>query len=146
MDKRMRVLVVDDSRASVSIVSRLLQQCGFSDIEHAYSAEEALEALHARRHPLVISDCNFAGMSGVQFLMTVRGDPLLSNTCFILMTAQRDRELIAGAMRFQADCILMKPFSVDVLRMKLADVAKLNVTLSDLAKLDVPLGEVALLD
>ena len=146
MDKRMRVLVVDDSRVTVSIVSRLLEQCGFSDIEQAYTTEEALQTLRVRRHSLVISDCNFASMSGVQFLMAVRGDLLLSNTCFILMTTQRDRELIADAMRLQADCILMKPFSVDVLRMKLADLPKLNMKLSDLAKVDVPTGELAFLD
>ena len=146
MDKRMRVLVVDASRATVSVVSRLLQKCIFSDIDHAYSAEEALQALRVRRHSVVISDCNFAGMSGVQFLMRVRGDPQLCDTCFILMTTQLDRELIADAKHFQADCILMKPFSVDVLRLKLSDLAKLNVKLSDLVKLNEPAGEVAFLD
>ena len=126
MNAGMKILVADDSQAVLGVVTKLLRQCGFSDIENANTAEEALEALRARRHRLVISDCNFGGMSGLQLLMAVRSDTLLNNTCFILMTAMRDRDVIDAAVRFQADCVLMKPFTADVLKIKLADLSKLK--------------------
>jgi two-component system chemotaxis response regulator CheY len=136
MNKSTKVLVADNSQAIVNVVTKLLQQCGFSDIEHTYTAEEALEALRARRHHLVLSDYNFGDMNGVQLLLAVRSDTLLNNTCFILMTAIRDRQVLDAAMRFQADGILIKPFTADVLKMKLAHLPKLKTRNVEVAFLD----------
>jgi two-component system chemotaxis response regulator CheY len=136
MNKGIKVLVADDSQAIVNVVTKLLQRCGYSDVEHAYTAEEALEALRARRHHLVISDYNFGDMNGVQLLMAVRSDTLLNNTCFILMTGVRDSKVIDAAMRFQADGILIKPFTADVLKMKLARLPKLKTRNVEIALLD----------
>jgi two-component system chemotaxis response regulator CheY len=140
MDRTIRVLVADDSRAVVIVVSKLLRQCGFSDIEHAYTAEEALEALCARRHPLIISDCYFGGMSGIQLLMAVRRNPLLFKTCFILMTAMRDKEVIDRAMHFQADSILMKPFTAAILEMKLSGLRKLKLQAEEVTPVEQPMA------
>ena len=136
MNKGIKVLVADDSQAIINVVTKLLQQCGFSDIEHAHTAEEALEALRARRHHLVMSDYNLGDMNGVQLLMAVRSDTLLNNTCFILMTAMRDNKMIEAAMRFQADGFLIKPFTVDVLKMELAHLPKLKTRNVEVVLLD----------
>jgi two-component system, chemotaxis family, chemotaxis protein CheY len=140
MDSGPRILVADDSQAVVNVVSKLLRRCGLSDIEQVKTAEEALAAVRARRHTLVISDCYFGGMSGIQLLMAMRVDPLLSKTCFILMTAIRDREVIDRAKHFQADAFLTKPFSGDVLRMKLIDLGLLSPQADEVAPLQSNAG------
>src|SRR4051794_2505617 len=141
MDSGPRILVADDSQAVVDVVSKLLRRCGLlSDIEQVKTAEEALAAVRARRHTLVISDCYFGRMSGIQLLMAMRVDPLLSKTCFILMTAIRDREVIDRAKHFQADAFLTKPFSGDVLRMKLIDLGLLSPQADEVAPLQSNAG------
>lgn len=126
MNPNIRILLVDDSQAMLNIVDKLLRQCGFTNVEQALSGESALAALRARRHQLVISDVNMPGMNGVQLLTTVRRDPYLGDTCFVLITAQRDRDIIAAAIQNRADCILAKPFTAQVLKMKLGDIPKLK--------------------
>jgi CheY-like chemotaxis protein len=126
MDTSVSVLVVDDSQTMANIVSALVRQCEFSDVEQALSGEAALAALRNRRRGLVIADINMVGMNGVELLRAVRQDIFLANTCFVLMTAMRHRELIDAAMYYQADSIIMKPFTKDVLKCKLADITKLK--------------------
>ncbi len=116
------VLVVDDSRTTVLVVSDLLRKCGFTDIDQAGSGTDGLSLLHRRRHRLVLCDVKMQGMSGIQVLTNARQDPMLYSTCFVLMTASRDREVIGDAIRHRADSIIMKPFTEAVLKCKLLDL------------------------
>ena len=126
MNTKARVLVVDDSAATALIVSKLLNQCGFSEVDRAPSGEDALGQLRERCYGLVIADVNMTGMNGVQLLAAVRGDAMYQDLCFVLMTAMRNRELIDAAVSYNADGILLKPFTVPTLKEKLGLIPKLR--------------------
>jgi response regulator RpfG family c-di-GMP phosphodiesterase len=53
--RRGRILVVDDQRANVEMLSELLRSRGY-DVFAAYSGEEALERIAAQAPDIVISD------------------------------------------------------------------------------------------
>jgi two-component system chemotaxis response regulator CheY len=126
MDTSHSVLVVDDSQVTLQIVTKLLQGCGFQNISHADSGANALRMMREKQYRLVFSDVNMADMHGVELLRAVRSDARLSDSCFVLMTTMRHRDVIEAALRYQADAIIMKPFTSEVLKCKLADLEKLK--------------------
>jgi two-component system chemotaxis response regulator CheY len=126
MNTKTRVLVVDDSPATTLIVAKLLNQCGFSEVDRAPSGEAALEQLKQGCYGLVIADVNMSGMNGVQLLAAVRSDAMYHGLCFVLMTAMRNRELIDAAVSYNADGILLKPFTAPTLKEKLGLIPKLR--------------------
>ncbi len=52
----MPILVVDDYKTMVRIISNLLRQLGFTTIDEATEASRALQLMRARDYGLVISD------------------------------------------------------------------------------------------
>jgi two-component system chemotaxis response regulator CheY len=126
MNTKARVLVVDDSAATSLIVSKLLNQCGFVEVDRAPSGEDAVGLLKQGGYGLVIADVNMTGMNGVQLLAAVRGNAIYHNLCFVLMTAMRDRSLVDAAISYDADGVLLKPFTVSTLKEKLGLIPKLR--------------------
>jgi two-component system chemotaxis response regulator CheY len=123
---RERVLVVEDSEATAKVVTKILNSCGFTDIDHAASAEIALELLQRRPYKFVISDIYMNGMTGIEMLAKIRGSSALADTCVILMTTARDQQLLNAARDFNPDAIMLKPFTVVALKDKLAAIPKLQ--------------------
>lgn len=66
------VLIVDDDPWYLDLVALHLEMHGFG-VETAKSAEEALEALAARRPDALVSDVELPGMSGPELAATARG-------------------------------------------------------------------------
>jgi two-component system chemotaxis response regulator CheY len=83
MNTKARVLVVDDSSAMALIVTKLLNQCGFGEVDRAPSGEDALVQLQQGCYGLVIADVNMTGMNGVQLLAAVRENATYNNLCFV---------------------------------------------------------------
>jgi len=122
-----RVLVVDDSAATAVVVAKLVNQCGFPDIDCVPSGEHALSMLNNNSYGLIIADVNMPGMSGVELLARVRNDESYCKILFILMTAMRDRETVDAAVRYQADGLILKPFTASSLRTKLGMIPRLQL-------------------
>ena len=126
MNTKARVLVVDDSSAMALIVTKLLNQCGFGEVDRAPSGEDALVQLQQGCYGLVVADVNMTGMNGVQLLAAVRDNAMYHNLCFVLMTAMRDRALVDAAVSYNVDGVLLKPFTAPTLREKLDRIPKLR--------------------
>jgi len=93
------ILVVDDHITMARIICNLLKQVGFANVEDACDASAALGKMRSKRYGLVISDWNMSGMSGCDFLREVRGDPVLKQTPFIMVTAESKIENIIAAKK-----------------------------------------------
>lgn len=92
LDMSMPVLVVDDYKTMVRIITNLLRQLGFSDIDEANDGSEALGKLRDRKYGLVISDWNMEPMTGYDLLQQVRQDENLGQLPFIMVTAEAKTE------------------------------------------------------
>ena len=73
VDLSMPVLVVDDYKTMVRIITNLLKQLGFKNIEAASDGKEALAKMQESKYGLVISDWNMEPMTGYELLREVRG-------------------------------------------------------------------------
>jgi two-component system chemotaxis response regulator CheY len=122
VDLNMPVLVVDDYATMIRIVSNLLHQLGFSNIDTAMDGEAALELMSNRRYGLVLSDWNMEPMTGLDLVKAVRNDQTLNDTPFIMVTAESKPENVITAKLAGVDSYIVKPFNAETLKRKLSGV------------------------
>ena len=70
------VLLVDDDRTGLMILSRSLERANFSVVA-ANSASEALDVLTSFRPEVILADVSMPGMDGFEFFRTVRAKGLV---------------------------------------------------------------------
>lgn len=114
----MRVLVVDDSKATRSIIKRMLAEG--RDVTEADSAEEALVLL-AEADPIdvILVDWHMPGMSGVDFIREVRRHAAYDAIRLLMVTSESDVRSVLEALQAGADEYIMKPFSKEGLLEKM---------------------------
>ena len=122
VDLSMPILVVDDYNTMIRIIRNLLKQLGFEDIDDANDGTAALSKLRGKRYGLVISDWNMEPMTGYEPLKEVRGDPGLSKTPFIMVTAESKTENVIAAKKAGVNNYIVKPFNAQTLKTKIEAV------------------------
>lgn len=123
-DPKTKVLVVDDMLTMRKIVTKILRELGFTDIQEAQDGQEAWEKAKSGQFGLVISDWNMPNCTGLEFLKRVRADQKLAKTPFILVTAEAEQQQVAEAIKSGVDQYVVKPFSKDALKVKLESAYK----------------------
>jgi DNA-binding response OmpR family regulator len=113
MERRPRVLVIDDDPAMREVVVCMLDVSGF-DAEPAANADEALFALQARPYELAVCDIYMPRRDGFGFVRAARR--IRPTTPIVLMSSfgcnvTRAESEAAGAVGF-----ISKPFSIGQLR------------------------------
>ncbi len=115
----MLALVVDDSRAMRSILTRLMINLGF-DVAQAGDGAQAMEVLDAGARPDVIMvDWNMPVMDGLTFIKTVRAREDLRDISLMMVTTESEQGNIVRALAAGAHEYVVKPFTDDVIADKL---------------------------
>ena len=122
VDLTMPVLVVDDYSTMIRIIRNLLKQLGFEDVDDANDGSAALTKMRQKKYGLVISDWNMEPMTGYELLKEVRGDPGLSKTPFIMVTAESKTDNVIAAKRAGVNNYIVKPFNAQTLKSKIETV------------------------
>ncbi|KEP70435.1 chemotaxis protein CheY [Thioclava dalianensis] len=115
---RRRILVVDDSRMQLRIISAQLARSDFEVIT-AISAEEALGICAHSPPDIVISDWMMTGMNGPDFCRAFRRMERASYGYFILLTSKSDTMDVSHGLESGADDFLSKPVNGSELRARL---------------------------
>lgn len=104
------ILIVDDEPGMCNFLQRALQDdCAVVQI--ANSVKEAEEIRRREYFDLLIVDIRLAGVSGVEWLQTLR--TLGDQTDVIFITAYADLETAIEALRVSASDFIMKPFRLE---------------------------------
>ena len=98
-DLSMPILVVDDYGTMIRIIRNLLKQIGFENVDDATDGSVALAKMQGKKYGLVISDWNMEPMTGYDLLREVRANPDLSQTPFIMITAESKTENVIAAKK-----------------------------------------------
>jgi two-component system chemotaxis response regulator CheY len=122
VDLSMPVLVVDDYNTMVRIIRNLLRQLGFEHIDDASDGSSALAKMEQRKYGLVISDWNMEPMTGYDLLQKVRANPEMSETPFIMVTAESKTENVVAAKKAGVSNYIVKPFNAQTLKSKIDSV------------------------
>ena len=115
----MLALVVDDSRAMRSILTRLLSGLGF-DVAQAGDGAEALAVLDAGTRPdVILVDWNMPVMDGLTFIKNVRARDDLRDISLMMVTTESEQGQIVRALAAGAHEYVIKPFTDEVISEKL---------------------------
>jgi len=119
--KKSRVLIVEDSAEARGVLRAMMSEAGVEKLDMVSSGQEAIDSLSARRYDIVLCDYNLGkGKDGQQVLEEARYSKFLSySTIFIMITAETSVEMVMGALEYQPDSYLSKPFTAKALMARL---------------------------
>ncbi|HUI92169.1 MAG TPA: response regulator [Chitinivibrionales bacterium] len=111
-----RVLIVEDDPQISELIALTLRDPAFA-LTTAETGAAALEALSRETPDLVVLDILIPDPDGWKVYEHIRGDPALSRTSVIILTALQVRpEVLAGKRLRAQDRFMKKPFDLDDLR------------------------------
>jgi two-component system chemotaxis response regulator CheY len=114
-----RAIVVDDSRATRSLLTRMLRGLGYEVIE-AGNGVEALENLaQAEQVHLALVDWNMPIMDGLEFVKTLRTKRAYADMIVMMVSAESDHTKVARALMMGADEFVIKPLTSEIIQVKL---------------------------
>lgn len=122
MDRKMKILVVDDFSTMRRIVKNLLKQIGYENIEEAEDGQHAFSKLKGEQYQFVVSDWNMPNMTGIELLKNVRSDPELKDLPFLMVTAEAEKEKVIEAIKAGVNNYIIKPFTAEILKEKMEKI------------------------
>lgn len=123
---RKTFLIVDDFQGMRTILRDILRGCGADSkfIATAANGKEAVDMLAEGKFDVVLCDLNLGpGRNGQQVLEEAKVRQLVGPACaWILITAEKTSDAVAGAAEYQPDAYLLKPITEAILRQRLAKI------------------------
>ncbi len=106
-----KILVADDDPNVRFLITELLAR-GHYEVSQAVDGDQALAAVRNARPDLVVLDVMMPGIDGFEVCRRIKGDPSLSATKVIMVTAKTQGKDIATGLSAGADRYLTKPFKI----------------------------------
>ncbi|NLQ18830.1 response regulator [Marinomonas sp. M1K-6] len=128
-----KALLIEDMAEARIMQRKMLTDFGFTSIDIAMKAETAIELLKNKSFDVILSDYNLGnGKDGQQLLEEIRHAKLIPNTAtYLMVTAETSIEMVMGAIEYQPDGYITKPFSQAVLQRRLSKLLETKEKLYD---------------
>jgi DNA-binding response OmpR family regulator len=104
------VLVADDSRTVLSMVTSRLERRGY-EVVTAANGEDALQLARRRVPTLVILDVEMPGIDGLEVTRRLRAEPATSEVPIVLLTSLDEEMAVVAGFAAGATGYITKPFS-----------------------------------
>jgi putative two-component system response regulator len=145
-----RILIVDDEEVSLDVLRFSLDEAGHT-VDSARNGQEAMAALDAGEHTLVISDWEMPNGDGLGLCRAIRSRELGPYVYIILLTGRDGSAAMVKGLAAGADDFITKPFNPDELKARIRVAERIlsletrDMTIFALAKLaesrDVETGQ-----
>ena len=116
---KQRILVVEDNRLNLELVTDLLEADGFI-VSQAHTAEEGLRAARELSPDLVLMDLSLPGLDGLDATRALRDDPTTHYLTIIALTAHAMKGDEALALGAGCDGYMTKPIDTRTFAAKVA--------------------------
>ena len=120
MNKDMRVLVLDDSKTMLRIISNTLKRLEIGNIDTAEDGLKGIELFDKNEYDIILSDINMPNMDGYEFLEYVRKRN--SDVPIVMITTEGGKSSVIKALKMGANNYIIKPFTPQILKDKLATI------------------------
>lgn len=126
-----QILIIDDCAPVRTSIKAMAQQIGFESIHLARDAAEAIAKCHEIPFDFILSDFNLGdGKDGYQLFETLKAHQLLAPLgCFIIISAENQRQIVHGMIELQPDDYLLKPFTFQQLEERISRAVKNRIAL-----------------
>lgn len=108
----MKVLIVDDSMVTRTIIDQYIVPMGF-DTLHAVNGKLALEILEKQAHEieLILMDWNMPVLDGYETLKYIKKEENYKHICVVMISTESEDDKIDQAVAAGANGYLAKPFT-----------------------------------
>ena len=118
MNKKPRILIVDDEPFNVDYLEQELEDLNYETIS-AVNGQDALEKIASESPDLVLLDIMMPIMDGYTVLEKVKVDPILGNIPIIVISANNDLQSVVKGIKLGAVDYLPKPFEPTLLHARI---------------------------
>ena len=124
----MRILSVDDSKATRQFIKRAIDVLGFEFLEAA-DGKEGLAILEKEEGhiDLILLDWRMPVMDGMKMLETLKSSDLFKDIPVTFVSTEQERQKVSEAVSKGAKNYLIKPFSQEDLIGKIMDSLGMDV-------------------
>jgi len=114
-------LIVEDFAEFARSVRAMLQAMGATQIDIVYNAEDAIDSCKNKKYDIILSDYNLGQKKDGQQLFEElqKYGWLKSNCVFLMLTAENTQAMVMGAVEYQPDDYISKPFNGSLLKTRL---------------------------
>lgn len=109
-----KVLVVDDEPAVLRLLQALLQRARY-DVVTCRDSDSAMKHLSENSFDCIITDVIMPGLSGFEFVKTLRLHPVYGRIPILMLTRKRDRQDVKKAVEAGVSDYLVKPIDEQLL-------------------------------
>ncbi len=124
MDKVKTILVVDDSKANLTLAKQALDE--IYQVSLVPSGQMALRFLEKKIPDLILLDINMPEMDGLETLRQIRANHDYKDVPVIFLTARTDAETEVECLKLGAADFITKPFIPQVMRSRIARTLELE--------------------
>jgi tetratricopeptide (TPR) repeat protein len=134
--KGKKVLIVEDFFSFRNTIKKMVQSFGLTDIDEASDGKEAITKLSQTKYDIILCDYNLGpGKDGQQVLEEARHREYIDySTVFIMATAENTMNMFMGAIEYEPDDYMVKPFTKETLERKLKDWVNKKENLKDIER------------
>ena len=131
LQRRSRVLVVDDTDSVRSLFQKLLTSDGHEVLTAATGAA-ALEIVEQQRLDVILLDVAMPGLDGLEVCRRLKADPLTRLTPVVLVTGQTDLSDRIRGIEAGADEFISKPVHPHELRARVRSLTRMKQLIDEL--------------
>lgn len=126
-----RILIVDDLVEARSSLKKMMTMMGANQIDTATDGNEAMRYIMERDYDIVLSDYNLGkGKDGQQILEEARySNRLKATALFILVTGENAVDMVMGALEYEPDAYITKPYTLNILRERMLRILQIKLAL-----------------
>jgi putative two-component system response regulator len=117
-----RILLVDDERANVLLLERILQKAGYGNIRSSTDPKTVLGLVEEFRPDLLLLDLKMPGLDGFQILELLGAEASDRDLPVLVLTADATRDAKRRALAAGARDFLTKPLDVDEVLLRIANM------------------------
>ena len=120
----MRILIVDDEPLFLDLMEHTLNNLGYTNVDRALSAYDALQAVEAAPRPYdcFLLDIQMPGMNGIALCATLRECPGYAQTPIVMVTAMTEKHFVDQAFQAGANDYVTKPIEAIEIKARLGMV------------------------
>lgn len=127
-----RILIIDDLVDARSSLKKMVSMLGANVIDTAADGREASELIAENNYDIIFSDYNLeTGKDGQQVLEEARyTNRVKASALFIMVTGENAIDMVMGALEYEPDNYINKPYTLSMLRDRLIRILTIKNELS----------------
>ena len=119
----MKILIVDDDATTRKLLGLYLKSKGY-EVAYAENGIEGIEKIGLVNPNMIISDLNMPYMDGIEFVKSVRSDPVRAELPILMVTTEADPEERERALSVGVNGYLVKPVTAEVVTQHIRHILK----------------------